>query len=257
LDNGVQSLQRELNFPNDHRGHDSSVEWWFFFGRVGSEFFHFAEFSLKVGPIRERATHWSLHNKESRYFEELADDFNYLKYGVEYIPKGNSFSIDSKHFFLKMFPNSKPMIHEASPERNYYSIPSLMADGMLYAGQEEIKSDVWMDHEFTNFKKFSDWDWVGVKLDCGVYIMVHNSETDKRCSIQFNGMTDNPEFRLEGNELFVDSFGVHLHLDPIVEEKIWNPKFGIPYSEQPFEAISNGKKIGYGMREKTYKSERL
>jgi len=242
----------KLNFPQDHFFHDTPVEWIYAWGRLGTEFFHFAEFSLRVGPLRERATHWSLHNKESHYFEELADDFNYLKYGVVYIPKGNSFSIDSKHFFLKMFPNSEPMVHRATPERNYYSIPSLYADGIIYAGQEEVKSDVWMDHEFTNYNKFSDWDWVGVKLDCGVYIMVHNSETDKSCSMQFNDKMDNPEFRLEEKELFIDSFGIHFFLEPIVEEKIFRPKFGIPYSEVPFNVVNNGKVIGHGMRERTY-----
>jgi predicted secreted hydrolase len=144
------------------------------------------------------------------------------------------------------------MIHEVGPERNYYSIPSLFAEGMIYAGQQEVKSDVWMDHEFTNFKKFSDWDWMGIKLDSGIYIMIHDSETDKRCSVQFNDKVINPEHRLEDKELFIDSLGMQLHLDPCVEEKVWSPKFGIPYSEVPFRAISNGRVVGWGMREKTY-----
>jgi hypothetical protein len=148
------------------------------------------------------------------------------------------------------------MIHEDTENRHYYSIPSLIGEGTFYSNREEFKSDVWMDHEFTDYKKFSDWDWVGVKLDCGLYIMVHNSETDKRCAIQFNDKVISSDFILENKHLFIHSLGMYLTLEPTVEEKKWSPKFGIDYSEQPFEVVSKGGTIGVGMRERTYKKEK-
>jgi hypothetical protein len=228
------------------------MEWYYFMGKLNDEFFHLATFFLNMGRCSSHATHWSIHNKESRYFEEISDDFGSLKSVVAYIPKGNFFSINCKHFGLKMFPNSKPMIHDAIDNRNYYSIPSMLAEGVIYPN-ENIKSDVWMDHEFMNYKKFSNWDWIGVKLDCGFYIMVHNSETEKRCSIQFNDKTTVVDSIVVGKSLVIPSFGISLTLDPLVEEKIFTPKFGIPYSEQPFNAISDGKTIGWGMRERVYR----
>ena len=251
----AERVSGKLNFPNDHFTHDTVVEWWYFFGKFSNEdFFHLSNYRLTLGGMTSRATHWSIHNRESRYYEELSDDFDFLKNGVTYMPKGDRFHVQCEKFSLTMYPNSQPMIHEVGDKRNYYSIPSMLGEGLL--NQNEIKSDVWMDHEFTNYKKFSDWDWVGVKLDCGLYIMVHNSETDKRCAIQFNDKMIDSDFILEGKHLFIHALGMYVLLEPRVDEKVFSPRFGIPYSEQPFNVMSKGGIIGTGMREKTYKEIR-
>ena len=243
-----------MKFPADHWEHpETQIEWFYAFGRLSNdEFFHLASFRFKLGGFRNRATQWSIHNKESRYFEELADDFDEMKWGLTYMPKGNRFNIECKEFYLTMFPNSKAMIHESTKDRHYYSIPSLTAEG-LWKPDSTIKCDCWLDHEFTDYKKFSDWDWIGVKLDCGFYIMVHDSETDKRCDIQFNDKMMKSDFTLEGKELSVHSLGMRLILEPTVEEKVFDPKFGIPYSEVPCVVHNDGRILGTAFRERTYR----
>jgi predicted secreted hydrolase len=247
----VEGLQK-LNFPKDHYTHDTPVEWWYFWGKISNgDFFHYANFRVGIGKLQSRAVHWSIHNSESNYFEELPDIFDCLKYRSTYMAKGNLFSLQTKSFYLSMTPNYNPVVHHVLPHRNCYSIPSLSGEGQFYP-DVEITSDVWMDHEFSEGRHFSNWDWVGVKLDCGLYIMAHDSSTDKSCSIMFGNKVLHSDFILDGKHLFLHPLSMYLILEPKVEEKIFDPKFGIKYSEQPFEVISKGGVIGYGMREKTY-----
>lgn len=245
-------------FPVDHYAHfDKPVEWLYFWGKLPNGFFfHFATFRLGFGNIHSRATHWSLHNGKAEYFEELENDFGELKYNSTYVAKGNRFSINTKHFGLHMIPETKPVIHRKFPHSNYYSIPLMKAEGYFYPDQKTL-SDVWMDHEFSEGGEFSNWDWIGMRLDCGIYIMVFDSETRKSCSVSINDEVIHPEFSLGKDSLSIGNIGISLILHPFEEEEIFHPKFGIPYSEVAINILVNGKSIGYGMRERTYKEEKI
>lgn len=244
-----------MEFPKDHYTHDDTIEWWYFWGKFSDgRFFHFAIFRAGKGSLRTRASHWSLHNKKSEYFEELEDDFNSLKYAGSYVAKEDRFSINSKHFGLTMFPNGKPIIHQS--QRNYYTIPSLSGEGYTFPA-EKVTSDIWMDHEFGRYRTLSDWEWLGIKLDCGLNLMVTLSAENKLSMIENKSNLLSSDFILDGKHLFFHALSMYLILEPTVEEKIFNPKFGIPYSEQPFNVISKGGIIGHGMRERTYKREKI
>jgi hypothetical protein len=254
---------KSLSFPADHYGHDTPIEWLYFWGRFSNgKFFHFATFRV-TKPLSTTATHWSIHSGQASYWEELGDDFSKLKYGVAFIAKGDRFSICSMHFGLHMRVESKPVIHKVAEYRNYYSIPLMKAEGIIYP-EERIEADVWMDHEFSDsvflggfIKGFTNWDWVGIRLGCGISIMCFNRKEDRCCSVTLKDETINSNFILEDKHLFIHSLGMYLILEPLEREVIFDPKFGVSYSEVPFNVISKGEIIGYGMRERThYKEEK-
>jgi hypothetical protein len=62
-------------------------------------------------------------------------------------------------------------------------------------------------------------------------------------------------FIVEGEQVTLTNLGLTYDLKPFNPEIIFHPTNGRPYSEQPFEVIFKGKKIGYGMRERTYKDK--
>ena len=191
-----------------------------------------------------------MHNEKSEYWEELGDDFNNLKYTATYI--NNMFSLGTKHFGLNMIPDRKPVVHKSIG--SYYSIPSLIGTGHTYPA-ESVISNVWMDHYFGPYRETPDWDWVSLKLDCGLNIMAGDFKDYRTVMIECKGNLLESDFILESKHLFFHALSMHLLMQPTVEEKIFYPKFGMPYSEQPFEVLSKGGMIGYGIRERTYRSK--
>lgn len=239
-----------MQFPKDHYTHDTSIEWWYFWGRFNNgDFFHYATFRGGKGSLQHRTSHWSLHNSKSEYWEEIESDLVPLKYTSGYMANTNRFYLETKHFGLNMIPKDKPIQHIW--ERQYYSIPSLEAEGHLYP-DTKIFCDVWIDHEWGKFRTLKPWNWITIKLDCGINIMICQTENDKLGMIQFGDKVILPEFCLRGNDLFINNLSMNLVLVPLVNEKIFYPTLGLPYSEIPIDVIGNSKKIGYGIMEKSY-----
>lgn len=241
-----------MEFPKDHYTHDTSIEWWYFWGRLNNgDFFHFATFRGGKQSIQDRASHWSLHNHESHYFEAVESDLEPLKYTAGHMSNNNTFYLESSKFGMTMTPNVKPIVHPWTL-RNYYSIPSLTAEGHLYPLCEKVGSDVWMDHEFGSYRTLKPWDWVAIKLNCGMNLMASQSGDGKISMIELKGKSINSDFILDDRHLYFHDTTIHLTMKPLVEEKIFHPEFGMPYSEVPFEVIGKGEPIGYGIRERSY-----
>ncbi len=246
----VEGLSHGLEFPKDHYTHDTPVEWWYFWGKLSNgHYFHYANFRLKFG-FKSRAIHFSMHNKESKYWEEIGNDFGEMQSETGYFK--NRFHFSNNIMGMSCIPNVKPIVHKDG----YYSIPSLSGEGHVYPNQP-ITSDVWFDHEFKGIMEaLKNWEWVSIKLDCGICIMAHYQGKKEVCNLSWNNSNMKSKFILENKHFFINDLGMYLTLEPTVEEKIFYPKFGIPYSEVPFEVISKGGVIGYGMREKTYRKEK-
>jgi predicted secreted hydrolase len=244
-----------MEFPIDHYPHESSTEWWYFWGRVDKKFFFtMANFRSGSRNMTNRATHWSIHDKESLYFEELADDFDQLRNTSYYIAKQNRLSLCCRNFDMTGSIIMHPIIHEGHV-RNYYSIPSIYMEGTQKPGQKFI-TDVWMDHEWGSYRTLKEWDWISIKLFCGLNMLIANGEGQKASMIESNNKKLSAIADIDGENILSQGLGMKLTMKPIVEEKRFNPKLkpSIFYSEHPFIVESQGKEVGYGMRERIYKN---
>jgi predicted secreted hydrolase len=251
-----------LSFPKDHFGHDGvDIEWWYFNGRLSNGlFFHFARFATKVAGFRGGAVHLSLHDGESKYFEELPDDFDQTESVSGFIP-GRHGNPDRFYFQFKRvlsltcFPENKPVVHNVTHDRNYYSIPHLKAEGYLLP-EEKVTADVWFDHEFSKINRFKEWDWISLKLQSGAWAMVYDCDIDRFCTVGLGDKTVQSAFILEGDRLSINELGMELSLQPTVKEEVFDPRFGVKYSEVPITVLTHeGEKIGHGMRERTHHME--
>ncbi len=241
-----------ITFPRDHYAHKTPVEWWYYFGRLSTgDYFHFAQFRFVA---RSGAIHFSLHNGKNEYFEETKSDLIPYEASAGYLAKGNRFNFECKKLGLTFFPEVKPVIHDVPLNRNYYSIPILKGRGHLHKDGEVIpvSADAWFDHEFSDINKFRGWDWAGIKLDSGMCIMVYSSDADNFCTVSWGDKSYHPSFTLTKSSLLIDEMGIYLWFSPVVKEEVFKPKFGVNYSEQPFEVVVGDKVIGWGMRERAY-----
>jgi len=245
-----------LTFPEDHHFHGTQIEWVYLWGKFSNgQFFHFANFAMNVGPFHERAIHSSIFNGEVRYSEEVSDQFNELKGFLRYFKLiQETWAVNTDELSITLHPQSKPVAHKVSEGRNYYSIPYLVGEGMIYP-DEKVTVEAWLDHEFSIIKSFRGWDWVSVKLSDGPWIMAYKSDADSFCTVGMGESHCYSDFSIDGEFLHVEKTGSFLRLKPIYKETIFHPKFGVPYSEQPFYAISRGKVVGHGMRERAYKEK--
>lgn len=244
----LDSETEKLNFPQDHWWHsEKMIEWIYFFGRLeNGKFFHYAEFLFGPNQVKRNMVHYSL---DGEFFEEVDSFFEKRKCRGGYA--GKQFFFNTPKLGITFIPISKPIIHKTNPGRNYYSIPRLEGEGFLYP-DKKIKATGWFDHEFSEFQGLPNWEWLGINLRCGLDIMAFSSEGESLCDVTLDGTTFETDFIIDGHHLFLYEPGMYLTLNPIQDEKIFDPKVGIKYSEQPFEVISKGGVIGYGMREKTY-----
>lgn len=134
------------------------------------------------------------------------------------------------------------IIHRRKPGSFYYTIPG----------------NPWIDHEWGDGIVGGDWDWVGINMGCGMSIMAYNKgEEGRGCDVTLGNRTIESEFILDGKIFFIQETGQTFLLEPINGEYIFKPKIGRPYSETPVNVVSDGRIIGYGMRERTYKKGRV
>ena len=240
-----------MEFPKDHYFHfgEYSGEWIYLWGKLDTgDFFHFTDQLFSFGKNRNRIIHRSLNGK----FHEEADTWKSRIKSTGGYANGKFF-MRTPGLELVFEPKSKPVIHQTKMERrNYYSIPYLEGEGFL--DTQKVKAKAWLDHEFSDIRKVPDWDWVSLHLNCGIYIMVWNCEAEPTCDVTVGDKTIESGFILEGKHLFLNDLGMYLILEPVWEEKVFNPEFAIfPYSETAFNVISKGGIIGYGLRERTYR----
>ena len=243
----------ELSFPSNHYWHNTVVEWVYFWGRLDSgEFFHFAEFVHKMGAAIINARHWSYNGQ---YHEEIDDNWKSAVAKSGYTT--GKFSFSNPIIGLTFYPQCKPITHSVKG-RHYYSIPYLKGEGFIYPNKE-VSAQAWFDHEWRDNLPLSNlalnawvWDWISLKMDCGISVMAYDQRDNSICDITLGDKTIESKFILDGKHLFLHATGMYLTLEPLFKEEIFDPKFGFKYSEQPFNVISKGELIGYGMRERTY-----
>lgn len=244
----------ELSFPKDHYLHYSApLEWYHFWGRLESgEFFHFSRFWTKIGALTNGAAHFSFHNGGVEFSECLEDDFGLTKDATSYSIAFRGierFSFANDKLSVVAYPQCKPVKHNSKVWENYYSIPWLKGEGHLLG--KEVAADLWFDHVFSS-PNYSHWDWVGLKLNCGLAVTAFNSSIESFCSVTLKDNRIESDFTLDEKHFYLPQLGSCLTLEPVEEEVIFIPKFGPRYSEQPVEVLTKGKSIGYGMRERTY-----
>ncbi len=260
-----------MQFPLDHGTHSEELEWHYFWGKLSNEtFFHFARFRMNYGGSKIIFDHCSTHNHESKYFERLAFEEFTMVHGedlslCEFHLGGRKGAVDrfgfemTNAFGLICYPQSKPVVHDVSHERNYYSIPYLSVKGFMDPEAKRVTGDAWFDHEFSRINEFKGWDWISLKLDSGMWVLVYDCDIDRFCSVGMGDKIIKSEFVIEGNILKVLDLGMTFTMIPTVEEKVFDPKFGVKYSEVPFYAyattgaypVMSGKRLGFGMRERT------
>ena len=250
LDKEVQTTS-ELNFPSDHYWHNAPIEWEYFWGKLeNGDFFHFSEFFVRFGRSRTNFRHWSLNGK----FGEEVDKWDGENISMTGFFK-DRFTFHSPDFGLTLFPKSKPIQHRIK-DSNYYSITNLEGDGYIFP-DKKISATGWFDHHWFEYdsKVKEEWNWLAVRLDCGVNITCGDFEGFSYCDIECGGNLINSSFVLDGKHLLIEELGMDLWMKPLKDELIFKPTLGFNYSEQPFDVFSKSKKIGFGMREKTYKKE--
>ncbi len=246
-------IPNKIEFPKDHRWHNCSVEWLYFWGLVNKkEFFHFVEFSAKVGNIKRNVRHWSLNGK---FYEEADDDLTKIKSHCGYTEKG--FYFNTPQIGMSFADIPKPIIHQNTERFGYYSIPFINGDGYIYPNKK-VDCVGWLDHEWTfgSLEHIQHWDWLGILLDCGISITAYFAKDFKLCNVSIGDKIINNNFYLNGKHLRIENVGMDLVIDNIGEVKIFNPNFiKRKYSEQPVNIMANKRIIGIGMRERTYSSE--
>lgn len=247
-----------MKFPDDHFSHrDARVEWWYIWGKlVNNVFFHCVQFNVRLDRDFYYSINSSLHNGDTDYFEHIHGAIEPLTGGMRYDKKSNQFMFLSKEFDITATPIAEPVVHGVS-NREYYSIPELAIQCTI--GGETTNGVGWFDHEgrgsiwpsSTRWKSSSDWDWVGAMLNDGRKIMVYKKTHNTYCAvIKNNKAAVIQDFSLVDDCLNIS--GELLHLVPLNKEKIFYPKVGMNYSEQPVNIFSEGEHIGFGMRERTY-----
>ena len=218
-----------MRFPHDHGPHTrTKIEWWYVWGKLGSSiFFHWALFRKK----NKFVLHYSLcSDGEIEYHEKRIDPENIITIDNEWI------EIKSPDFRLKCLMECDPHEHK----RRYYSVPHLSIHGTLKTGNKwlPIHGNGWFDHAW-NEPLDKDWEWFSFKMNNGEIGMVYTRGDEQYCMI--------------GNEKEILK---EYSFIPLVNEKIFTPKHGFSYSEQPLTLYKKGTKLfvsGYGVKEKTYR----
>lgn len=206
-----------------------NMEWRYFSGRTEQGVhFHYVEFRKDKKDFR----HWSVDGK---FYED--------ERGM-----GDALMVHTPQFEYWFRPATAPIEHSI-PGKEYYSWPKLV-DG---------KVEAWFDHAKMN-EVGSNWDWIGLNLDCGMTIMAYYKEDYRYCDLTFNSKTIEVKFILDGQHFVIPELGMYLILDdsqlnpPTTRDIVYKPKYGRRYSEWCFDVISKGGIIGRGIREKTYKT---
>jgi hypothetical protein len=177
---------------------------------------------------------WGRDNKNKFYHA-----VTFFKDGLEFSHwsyDGDFHEDDSRKLTSFILPKTKAVIHNKK-EGIYHSFPG----------------NPWYDHNVGSVVG-CDWDWVGVLLDCGMSIMCcEKGKEDRLCDFTLGGVTKETEFIIENRHFYIYDLGAYLTLTPIKEEIIFHPKQGRPYSETPILVEAKGRRIGWAMRERTYR----
>ncbi len=205
-------------------------EWLYFWGRLeDGRFFHFARFFSKGGKY----SHLSLDDK---FYE---GDW-----------------IGGKLFFLTpiMVMDAEPAFHHvmhfSSPSYFYYSIP--FVKGIAQIEGKRVRADLWLEFESME-EPPSNWDWISLKLENESAVIIYTRERNPFAKFIWKDRELLSSFKVEEDKIILLDLNFVYKIEPIREEVIFNPKHGRPYSEQPINVICQGKKVGFGMRERTYK----
>ena len=208
---------------------------------------------VKLGGLRINSRHWSLDNN---YYEEVdtwdGERVSNSGYAIE------RFTLGCPQFGLTFKKWNKPIVHDVELDTKYYSITHMLGDGHIYP-DKKVEAEAWFDHQWGEGRDLKSWEWVGLKLNCGLSAVCGSGVLGQYrfCDVSIGDVVIRSNFILEAKHFFISSLGMYLTLEPVCEEKIFDPKVGIKYSEQPFEVISKGSVIGYGMRERTYYKEEI
>lgn len=255
-----------IEFPRDHYSHPSNVEWWWVWGRLSNgTFFHSTLFVGRLMGMVMSSLHYSHLIKDKMEFHEIwSDDFkpDGPYFMVRPNGSGASFILNAPHFSYVATESSPPVINEVKG-RMFYSIPDLVVAGT--SNGKPISGVGGMDHEWGSWPypfnlsgepsnlKIDDWECAAIKLNNGVSIGVLERLGERRCSVNLHGRSiPMSDFSYTKSKLTLPELGMGLVIEPIVEETIFRPNFGMKYSEQPLLIKHKGSVIGYGMREKTY-----
>ena len=209
-----------------------STEWRYFAGRMeDGRHFHYVEFKKDKKYFR----HWSV---DGQFYEDEKE-------------MGDALMVKTPQFEYWFRPETAPIEHWI-PKKTYFSWPKLVNV------KDDIKVEAWFDHA-TMQEVGSNWDWIGLNLNCGMAIMAYVKEDYSYCDVTFNSKTIEVQCILDGRHFVIPEMGMYLILDdsqlnpPTTRDIVYKPKYGRPYSEWAFDVVSKGGIIGHGVREKTYK----
>jgi len=205
-------------------------EWIYFWGRLSTgEFFHFARF-----------------NNESKRYSHLS--LNGKFYEGDWVAGKHFFK--TPHLQVGAEPISSHIPHFTQSSYYYYSIPFL--EGVAQIKGKSLKVSLWFDFESNSEQTLSDWEWISLKLGEKIGVIIYKRERNSFAKFIIEDKSILSPFIVEGEQVTLTNLGLTYDLNPFNPEIIFHPTNGRPYSEQPFEVIFKGKKIGYGMRERTY-----
>jgi hypothetical protein len=205
--------------------------WTYFWGRLPDHsFFHFAHF-------RKEGKEWGHISLNGEFLEgefPLIIKIPHKKYKFE-----------TPLLSLELEAVTPSIQHEDSPTHKHYSTPVLMGEGV----------DAWMEIEYLTYSQ-KDWEWLALHLG-DISIMAYKREKDSFAKFILGNKVIESSFELTAHVLYLTKLGMCFYLEPVYSEIIFHPKNGRPYSETPFNVIFRTKKIGYGMRERTYKEKEV
>ena len=132
---------------------------------------------------------------------------------------GNRIKIKSPKFSIECIMRDDPIENEGYG-RKYYSMTHLIIRGKLrrWLRTVRVNGSGWFDHAWGPMPK-KNWEWIAINFYDG---------TAQMTSKEYDGA--GPD-----------------------KEKIFKPKHGWPYSEQPLLIEKDNRLIGIGMRERTYR----
>ncbi len=217
---------------SDYQWHyNAKMEWKYLWGRLSDKrFFHYVEFRKDGNWFR----HYSL---DGQFWEDNISNLS-------------GFGFKTPYFDLDLCPETKPVVHDTTPF--YYSISHLIGTSRYSDGVAEAWYDQYWD--LNDCHVGSNWEWFGIKLNCGISVMAYDRSGEKLCDITYNDKTFRSDFFFDyPKHFYICELGSYLTFEPMQQEVIFKPKYGRPYSETPVEVIAKGECIGYGMRERTYK----
>jgi len=210
-------------------------EWIYFWGFTKEkDFFHFAQFSHHNNTY----THCSFNGVF------LEGDW-----------KSGQFFFDSPFMSCSPVVDSTTHTHYSFSDSYYETTPLL--HGSLNINGREVESTLWCDREGNERDDLEDWEWIGGNIGDKLFFLIYNRPLNPFAKFMTKDAFIPSQFRIEDNLVVMEALQQTYTLEPISPMVIFSPLKGRAYSEQPFDILLRGNKIGVGMRERTYKNRRL